>query len=64
MSKKGFKRRIEQKHRELLQEMARTHKYLIDSTSSVKKELKDKPQDYKGKQGNTSKSGKPIKNKR
>lgn len=65
MSKKGFKRLIEQKHCELMQEMARTHKYFIDFTSSAKKkESKDKPQDSKGKKGKPSKSGNPSKNKR
>lgn len=65
MSKKGFKRLIEQKHRELMQEWARTHKYYIDSTSSAKKkESKENPQDSKGKKRKPSKSGNPSKNKR
>lgn len=65
MSKKRFKRLIEQKHRELIQEMACTHKKSNDSTSSVKKkEPNDKPQDSNDKKVKYSKPGKASKNKR
>lgn len=64
MSKKGFKRLIEQKRREFMQEMARTHKYYMDSFFSSKKEAKDKSQDSESKKGKHSKSGNPSKNKR
>lgn len=65
MSKKVFKRLMIQKHRELMQEMARTHKYYTDSTSAAKKkDLKDKSQDSNETKGKQAKPGKSSKNKR
>lgn len=63
MSKKVFKRLMIQKHRELMQEMARTHKYYTDSTSAAKKDLKDKSQDSNETKGKQAKPGKSSKNK-